>query len=410
MRKKMVHVGRERDRLERDLENYKSVYGDLRDAKGVGSGPSDPAAPPGAREAELRLRLGFLEEEASILGRKVVQLEVENRGLHAELDEGRSGQVPSGTSHAISVAGEPTGEGSSELRRQLQFVEEEAEVLRRAVSEAEEQNQQLVNELNRCSCMKDNNSSQVESGSRFSAGSVLEELRMGEANFSKHIIKASRLECKSGTTLSNAQNQELNVELDVDGEQAGDSDGNKTPSPQPPQRKREGPIGGESVGQQGCWEGSRTLDKIARDQNPTSLELKALRDELHRKGDVRGDAEGLGRTIDRLVADTDVLLVGGQGGFPQAEALERVKTNLKEFRLELRVFLERLRGEEGMPEGDKGSVTTSQGQSDSGLSPLSWKDTASFLTTETSTSGEPTSTQVHFFPQIYLRQYLAGHL
>ena len=59
-------------------------------------------------------------------------------------------QVPSGTSHAISVAGEPTGEGSSELRRQLQFVEEEAEVLRRAVSEAEEQNQQLVNELNRC--------------------------------------------------------------------------------------------------------------------------------------------------------------------------------------------------------------------------------------------------------------------
>uniref|UniRef100_UPI00358FB2A0 microtubule cross-linking factor 1-like isoform X2 n=1 Tax=Myxine glutinosa TaxID=7769 RepID=UPI00358FB2A0 len=400
MRKKMVHVGRERDCLERDLENYKSVYGDLRDAKGVGSGPSDPTAPPGAREAELRLRLGFLEEEASILGRKVVQLEVENRGLHAELDEGRSGQAqvcdqaPSGTSHAISVAVEPTGEGSSELRRQLQFVEEEAEVLRRAVSEAEEQNQQLVNELNRCkSCMKDNNSSQGESESRFSAGSALEELRMGQANFSKHVIKASRPECKSGTTLSNEQNQELNIELDGDGEQAGDSDGNKTPSPQPPQRKREGPIGGESIGQHSCWEGSSVMDKIARDQNPTSMELKALRDELHRKGDVRGDAEGLGRTIDRLVADTDVLLVGGQGGFPQAEVLERVKANLKEFRLELRVFLERLRGEEGMPEGDKGSVTTSQGQSDSGLSPLSWKDTASFLTTETSTSGEPTSTQ-----------------
>uniref|UniRef100_UPI00358F76CC microtubule cross-linking factor 1-like isoform X3 n=1 Tax=Myxine glutinosa TaxID=7769 RepID=UPI00358F76CC len=341
---------------------------------------------------------GKVEDENEALRQKLLELEIAKQALQKELEKGREAQVcdqaPSGTSHAISVAVEPTGEGSSELRRQLQFVEEEAEVLRRAVSEAEEQNQQLVNELNRCkSCMKDNNSSQGESESRFSAGSALEELRMGQANFSKHVIKASRPECKSGTTLSNEQNQELNIELDGDGEQAGDSDGNKTPSPQPPQRKREGPIGGESIGQHSCWEGSSVMDKIARDQNPTSMELKALRDELHRKGDVRGDAEGLGRTIDRLVADTDVLLVGGQGGFPQAEVLERVKANLKEFRLELRVFLERLRGEEGMPEGDKGSVTTSQGQSDSGLSPLSWKDTASFLTTETSTSGEPTSTQ-----------------
>ncbi|TMS10026.1 Microtubule cross-linking factor 1 [Larimichthys crocea] len=82
MRKKMAKLGREKDELEQELQKYKSVYGDVDSplplAECSGGGPHT------TREAELRLRLKLVEEEANILGRKIVELEVENRSLRAE--------------------------------------------------------------------------------------------------------------------------------------------------------------------------------------------------------------------------------------------------------------------------------------------------------------------------------------
>lgn len=41
------------------------------------------------REVEFKLWLRLVEEEVNILGRKIVELEVENRGLKVELDDFR---------------------------------------------------------------------------------------------------------------------------------------------------------------------------------------------------------------------------------------------------------------------------------------------------------------------------------
>lgn len=42
---------------------------------------------PHTREAEVRVHLKLVEEEANLLSRRIVELEVENRGLRAEMDD-----------------------------------------------------------------------------------------------------------------------------------------------------------------------------------------------------------------------------------------------------------------------------------------------------------------------------------
>lgn len=42
---------------------------------------------PHTREAEIRVHLKLVEEEANLLSRRIVELEVENRGLRAEMDD-----------------------------------------------------------------------------------------------------------------------------------------------------------------------------------------------------------------------------------------------------------------------------------------------------------------------------------
>lgn len=85
MRKKMARIDKEKDRLEQELQKYRSFYGDVDSPLPKG----EAGGPPTTRESELKLRLRLVEEEANILGRKIVELEVENRGLKAELDDMR---------------------------------------------------------------------------------------------------------------------------------------------------------------------------------------------------------------------------------------------------------------------------------------------------------------------------------
>lgn len=150
MRKKMAKLGKEKDELEQELQKYKSIYGDVDSPLPTG----EAGGPPSTREAELKLRLKLVEEEANILGRKIVELEVENRGIKAEMEDMRCQYEKEclRRDHISSIPTSPYGdsvESATELRRHLQFVEEEAELLRRSISEIEDHNKQLTNELNK---------------------------------------------------------------------------------------------------------------------------------------------------------------------------------------------------------------------------------------------------------------------
>ncbi|TNN47419.1 Protein SOGA3 [Liparis tanakae] len=72
MRKKTAKIDKEKDRLEQELQKYRSFYGELDSTHHKG----EAGGPPTTRESELKLRLRLVEEEANILGRKIVELEV----------------------------------------------------------------------------------------------------------------------------------------------------------------------------------------------------------------------------------------------------------------------------------------------------------------------------------------------
>ena len=84
--------------------------------------------------------------------------QVENRGLRAEMDDMKgqdlsaaggigAGLSPGGGGAGL-VLGGASAENVMELQRHLQFVEEEAELLRRSLLEMEEQNKLLMNDIN----------------------------------------------------------------------------------------------------------------------------------------------------------------------------------------------------------------------------------------------------------------------
>lgn len=79
--------------------------------------------------------------------------QVENRGLRAELDDLRGEGEGTGSSGGGAMGGAGVGRGLgddlTELRQQLQLVEDEAELLRRNLADAEEQNKRVTGELNK---------------------------------------------------------------------------------------------------------------------------------------------------------------------------------------------------------------------------------------------------------------------
>lgn len=160
----MAKIDKEKDRLEQELQKYRSFYGDVDSPLPKG----EAGGPPTTRESELKLRLRLVEEEANILGRKIVELEVENRGLKAELDDMREDRyvkpiktvdflgprLTCGVCPSLMAAGadgsgvggqqcREQSEALSELRQQLQLVEDEAELLRRNLADVEEENKKV---------------------------------------------------------------------------------------------------------------------------------------------------------------------------------------------------------------------------------------------------------------------------
>uniref|UniRef100_G1LLL3 Microtubule crosslinking factor 1 n=1 Tax=Ailuropoda melanoleuca TaxID=9646 RepID=G1LLL3_AILME len=403
MRKKMAKLGREKDELEQELQKYKALYGDVDSPLPTG----EAGGPPSTREAELKLRLKLVEEEANILGRKIVELEVENRGLKAEMEDLRVQYEREGTSrdHMASIPTSPFGESlesSTELRRHLQFVEEEAELLRRSISEIEDHNRQLTHELSKFKFEPRPEAGWLAEGVGKGVGSgapLQEELKSARLQISELSGKVLKLQYENRVLLSNVQRYDLAAHLglrapsprdsDADSDQGKkESDGEEGRQPQP---KREGPIGGESDSED-MFEKTSGFGsgKPSEASELCSAELLRAREDTECLANIKHEAERLERTVERLITDTagfgdDVGLQGsgeaspgpdvqgagetGEGDKKEPPLLGTINSRMKAFRKELQAFLEQVNRI-----GD-------------GLSPLPHlTESSSFLSTVTSVS------------------------
>ncbi|KAI8497590.1 Protein soga3, partial [Branchiostoma belcheri] len=150
MRQSLVEVEKDRDGLQFQLEQYKRKYGEFESSESEQAEQSESSNI--SKEAQLKLKLKLVEEEATTLGRKLIEMEVKNEKLGAELQKYRGRCKNMSASSSESEASYPESdmpENVEELRRQLQFLEEEADVLRRTVSDLEEQNQNLTAQVSR---------------------------------------------------------------------------------------------------------------------------------------------------------------------------------------------------------------------------------------------------------------------
>uniref|UniRef100_A0A3Q2Q8B7 MTCL family member 3a n=1 Tax=Fundulus heteroclitus TaxID=8078 RepID=A0A3Q2Q8B7_FUNHE len=363
MRKKMAKIDKEKDRLEQELQKYRSFYGDVDSPLPKG----EAGGPPTTRESELKLRLRLVEEEANILGRKIVELEVENRGLKAELDDMRE---DSGGQQSREQ-----GEALSELRQQLQLVEDEAELLRRNLADVEEENKKVTNELNKLKYKAGSH----EAGSRHGGGAdpakveaLQEELKVARLQINELSGKVMQLQYENRVLLSNMQRYDLATHLGIrssprdsdaesDGGRDDDTPSTSAASPRllPPHRKREGPIGGESDSDE--VRNIRCLTPTRALYSPVDSRFlsRSLRDR-QQMIDIRIEAERLGRTIDRLIADTSTIIAEARvyvtngelfarldedeegGRIREHELLYRINAQMKAFRKELQTFIDRL--------------------------------------------------------------------
>ncbi|MCJ8742099.1 hypothetical protein PDJAM_G00078140 [Pangasius djambal] len=346
MRKKMAKLDKEKDDAEQELQKYRSFYGDFDSLQFKG----EAVGPPTARQSELRLRLRLVEEEANILGRKIVELELENRALRAELDNMRGGELSPGATEGVADVNQ--GAGLSELRQQLQLVEDEAEFLRRNLADVEEQNRKVKSELKKLR-FKEASRRAAEGGALSSEGgaTAMEML--------KEELKAARLQVNelSGKVM------QLQYEKRVMSNKQSDDGGREDRGRQ----KREGPIGGESDSED-MLHSSISPHPLIRRSTPPLLPRSPR--ERQRVTEIRAEAERLTHTIELLIAHTQEFVADGEqtGGEDgdgaddedvrtrERQLLHRIGTQMNEFRNELQGFMgfiERLDGskrEETHPE------------------------------------------------------------
>lgn len=83
MCKKLTKLVSESEATREELAKYQSVYGDVDAALS----PQGKQHYTHSREAEVKVHLKLVEEEATLLSRRIVELEVENRGLRAEMSD-----------------------------------------------------------------------------------------------------------------------------------------------------------------------------------------------------------------------------------------------------------------------------------------------------------------------------------
>ncbi|KAM3928789.1 microtubule cross-linking factor 1 isoform 2-T2 [Leptodactylus fuscus] len=404
MRKKMAKLGKEKDEFEQELEKYKSIYGDVESPLPTG----ETGGPPSTREAELKLRLKLVEEEANILGRKIVELEVENRGIKAEMEDLRCQYEKEFLSreYVSSIPTSPYGdsmESATELRRHLQFVEEEADLLRRSISEIEDHNKQLTTELNRFKFGPVQDLVWIDDSSSKCNGSIQEELKSARIQISDLSAKVMKLQYENRVLLSNVQRYDLVSHLgmrtasprDSDAESDAGKKESDSEDGRPVQPKREGPIGGESDSED-AYEKTSGFEsaKLSEVGDLYSVELAKKQEDAQYFLSIRSEADRLGKTVDRLISDTDSLIYDAKlqmtsGSVEEvlkscqekedttgSDVLNSINNKMKLFRKELNSFVDMI---ENTGEGLKERVED--------LSPMPHlTESSSFLSNLTSAS------------------------
>lgn len=83
MCKKLAKLVSESEAVREELSEFRSAYGDVDLARLPEGRPNHGRS----REAEVKVHLKLVEEEATLLSRRIVELEMENRGLRAEMSD-----------------------------------------------------------------------------------------------------------------------------------------------------------------------------------------------------------------------------------------------------------------------------------------------------------------------------------
>ncbi|XP_069587163.1 microtubule cross-linking factor 1 isoform X2 [Ranitomeya imitator] len=368
MRRKMAKLGKEKDEVEQELEKYKSIYGDVECPLPTG----ESGGPPSTREAELKLRLKLVEEEANILGRKIVELEVENRGIKAEMEDLRCQYEKEFLSreYVSSIPTSPFGdsmESATELQRHLQFVEEEADLLRRSISEIEDHNKQLTTELNRFKFGPVEDLVWIDDNSSECNGSLQEELKSARIQISDLSAKVMKLQYENRVLLSNVQRYDLVSHLGMRTASPRDSDAESDAGKKEcdgddgrlVQPKREGPIGGESDSED-AYEKTSGFESVKPSEigGLFCMELAKKQEDAQYFTGIKHEADRLGKTVDRLISDTDSLIYDAKlqmiGGSVEevlktcqekedaagSDVLNSINNKMKVFRKELNSFLD----------------------------------------------------------------------
>ncbi|XP_073669036.1 microtubule cross-linking factor 2 isoform X2 [Paramisgurnus dabryanus] len=265
MCKKLTKMVKDNEAMKEELGKFRSLYGEVDASLTV----EEVADSPHTREAEVKVHLKLVEEEANLLSRRIVELEVENRGLRAEMDEMKIQESPGGVGVAGGVGGHlllsSSAENVMELQRHLQFVEEEADLLRRSLIEMEEQNKLLMNELNHYKSelpvvteIEPSSPASITSPTIIIGASEDAGLGLNEANHKELLAarlqiaelngKVKKIQYENRVLLSNLQRCDLasnqgsaRPAMETDAE-AGDS-----AECIPSQAHREGPVGDEHV-------------------------------------------------------------------------------------------------------------------------------------------------------------------
>ncbi|KAK1156120.1 hypothetical protein AOXY_G26232 [Acipenser oxyrinchus oxyrinchus] len=300
MCKKLTKMAKENDSMKEDLVKYRSLYGDLDSSLSL----EEIAHSPHSREAELKVHLKLVEEEANLLSRRIVELEVENRGVRAEMDDMKSQELQGHLVLASASYGE-CGESMMELKRHLQFVEEEADLLRRSLLELEEQNKLLMNDLNKYKSEHDLDTTMSEDSCSVISEPSQEELVTAKLQIGELSGKVKKLQYENRVLLSNLQRcdlasyQSTRPSMETDAE-AGDS-AECIPTP----IRREGPIGGENDSR----EDQERPTGIRSNRNPDNYEVFSPRFLRTRDFEamltIKDQAELVSKAIDLLISDSN---------------------------------------------------------------------------------------------------------
>uniref|UniRef100_W5LBP6 Microtubule crosslinking factor 2 n=1 Tax=Astyanax mexicanus TaxID=7994 RepID=W5LBP6_ASTMX len=379
MCKKLTKMVKDNETMKEELAKYRSLYGDVDASLTV----EDVADSPHTREAEVRVHLKLVEEEANLLSRRIVELEVENRGLRAEMDDMKIQETPGGlavTGSTGQLLLSASAENVMELQRHLQFVEEEADLLRRSLMEMEEQNKLLMNELNRYKSEFPPDAEIEMSPTTILPPVIIpsempsEEVPLNEASQEELLAarlqigdlsgKVKKLQYENRVLLSNLQRCDL-ASTNIGGRPAMETDAEAGDSAEcvPSPEHREGPVGGE--GSHPLEE--KGVEKVSGSIHANVSQCLSIKDLLA----IRDQAQLVTSAIQLLTsADSDSIYRKIAGGEPADAGLmeknqvqgsnlplmEALQTRLQALQTQLQMLSQRLNALEESPDKEASPI------------------------------------------------------